>query len=99
MISIRKSGSIFYYHGQTEEMLHRTQDLPAITWPNGAQEYMFFGIHHRDGDLPSIIGEFGVAYYKKGVRHRDDNLPATIFSKSGRLEYWEHGVYIRSEHI
>lgn len=98
MILIQKNGAILYFHNQNM-VIHRSGNLPAIAWASGSQEYIYKGAHHRDGDLPSIIDEFGVVYYKKGVKHRDNNLPATIFIKSGVAEYWEHGVHIRSGHM
>ncbi len=67
--------------------LHRT-DGPAITWPDGSEQWYSEGKMHRlDG--PAFTATGGTEeWWVGGNRHRTDG-PAVIHP-DGRLEWWEN---------
>ncbi len=76
---------------------HRDNDLPAVIWANGTQQWWQHGQRHRDNDLPAIIYANGMQqWYHHGQHHRDNDLPATTHV-NGSQEWWQHGVFIRRQ--
>ena len=39
----------------SEDILHRDNDLPARIWPDGQYDYYQNGQRHRDNGLPALI--------------------------------------------
>ena len=90
---IRNDSSVFYYNSNNE--LHRDNDLPAYIGADGRQEWWVGGRLHRDNDLPAYIGADGLqAWRVNGVRHRDNDLPAVIWA-DGSQEWWVNGRFIK----
>ena len=63
----------------SDGLLHRDNDLPAVIKANGYQEWRINGALHRDNDKPAIIyPDSSQEWYINGKRHRDNDLPAVI---------------------
>jgi len=61
-------GTEFWYKGG---VLHRDNDLPAITHANGMHCWYQHGKRHRDGDKPAVICPDGTkAWWNHNVRYR-----------------------------
>ena len=66
---------------------HRDNDLPAIIFSDGRQDWYQHGNYHRDNDLPAIICSNGTQeWYQNDQLHRDNDKLA-IISSDGR-QYW-----------
>ena len=90
---IRNDKGVVYYNSNNE--LHRDNDLPAVIWADGAQQWWVSGVSHRDNDLPAYIGADGSqAWWVNGVRHRDNDLPAYI-GADGSQEWYVNGRFIK----
>lgn len=85
----RSDGTVEWRNPQGE--LHRAGDQPAITYPDGTQEWWQHGQHHRAGDQPATISPDGsMSWHKHGQTHRDADQPATVDADGSR--YWyKHG--------
>jgi hypothetical protein len=71
--------------------LHRSHDLPAVVWLNGAQLWYQHGERHRDGDLPAVVTADGLQmWYQHGDLHRDGDLPAVV-TVDGSRWWYRHG--------
>ena len=82
------------YHN-SDDKLHRDNDLPAIIWPDGTEIWYRNNLCHRDNG-PAVIWSDGTqVWYRNGKRHRD-NGPAVI-RVSGTQEWYQNGKFIRSE--
>ena len=78
-----------------EGELHRDNDLPAVIYLNGQEEWYRHGKLHRDGDMPAIVHSDGSQeWYQHGELHRDNDLPAVI-RPSGSQKWYQHGMLHR----
>ncbi len=72
------------------KQLHRDNDLPAVIYTSGTQEWYQHGKVHRDNDLPAVIYANGMRYwYQYDKLHRDNDLPAVIYA-GGTQEWYQH---------
>jgi hypothetical protein len=86
-----KSGGYIYKKICLHHQPHSIDDLPAVIYSNGDQEWYKEGKRHRGGDLPAVIYATGShAWYKEGRFHRDGDLPAIIFA-TGDQEWHKEG--------
>jgi hypothetical protein len=89
---IRANGSQYWYD---DGLLHRDNDLPAITH-NGLCIWYNHGYRHRENDLPAFVSNTGeTKWYKDGSLHRDNNMPAKITPKY--IAYYSDGKYYKRE--
>jgi len=57
-------GDIYHFDGDDER---HCEDGPAIIQSNGHKEWYIHGIHHREGNLPTIVTDQGdLTWHKKG---------------------------------
>jgi len=83
------------YWVNTEEQTHRDNDLPAVIFSDGNQQWWVNGKLHRDNDLPAAIFADGTQQWRvNGKLHRDNDLPAVIFSV-GNQQCWVNGQRIK----
>jgi hypothetical protein len=83
---VRGGFSTIYYNSDNE--MHRGNDLPAIIWANGSQEWYVNGVRHRDNDLPTVIWADGsTLWYLNEKLHRDNGLPAVIWADGSQFWY------------
>ncbi len=74
--------------------LHRNNDLPAVTYADGTQEWWQHDKRHRNNDLPAIVFANGTQqWWQHGQCHRDNDLPAIIYT-DGLQEWYQHGIFI-----
>jgi hypothetical protein len=79
-----------YWHNKAGE-LHRDNDLPAIVYTNGSQQWYQNDYLHRDNDKPAIITRFGDNYwYQHDKLHRDNDKPAVV-EANGSQEWYQNG--------
>lgn len=65
LVLVIEDKSYFYF---VNNLLHRENDLPAITWSEGSKIWAVNGQIHRNKPLPSIIWNFGKnEYYWKNI--------------------------------
>ncbi len=77
------------------EIVHRSNDLPAVIYPSGKKEWWANGNIHRDTG-PAIIEANGAQIWvRRNVIHRDDDLPAIIEANGARVWY-QYGVIRRN---
>lgn len=87
---IARDGTKLWYNKYGE--LHNDNDLPAVIWGNGTQEWYNNGILHRDNDFPARMSHDGVnEWYKNGLRHRDNDEPAIIDTKNNDRQWYING--------
>ena len=90
---IRNDKGVVYYNSNNE--LHRDNDLPAVIHADGTQYWWVGGRLHRDNDLPAVIHADGSQYwYVNGELHRDNDLPAVIHA-DGSQKWWVNGRFIK----
>ncbi len=78
---------------------HRDNDLPAIIYANGTQQWYQHDKLHRDNDLPAIIYADGTQqWYQHGQRHRDNDLPAVIRA-NGTQQWYHHNELHRNNDL
>jgi hypothetical protein len=58
---VRNESETIYYNSSGQK--HRDDDLPAIIWADGAQEWYVNGRRHRDNGLPAFIDPDGTQYW------------------------------------
>jgi hypothetical protein len=79
----------------SDDELHRDEDLPAVEKPDGSKEWHRHGRLHRDGDKPAIeLADGGRAWFVNGRRHRI-GAPAVI-GADGRELWFEGGSVVAS---
>ena len=91
-----KENKFYYSDGTTSnekdsnKILHRDGDLPAVECDNWYKAWRKEGKLHRDNDLPAVewTNEYK-AWNKEGELHRLTG-PARIWS-DGYVEYWIEG--------
>lgn len=80
---------IYYTNG----LRHRDNDLPAVIYSNGSQEWWFNGQLHRDNDKPAIDQFKYKKWIVNGKLHRNNTQPAVVYL-GGVKEWWIDGKYI-----
>lgn len=75
-----------------DNMYHRDNDLPAIIYPNGGQEWWVNGNRHRDNGLPAVSYPRYRSWWVDDKRHRVGGPAVTYVD--GRQEWWENGVRV-----
>ena len=69
---------------------HRDNDLPAVVFADGTQQWWWHGKQHRDNDLPAIIYADGTkVWWRHGELHRDGDRPAILYP-DGSQGWWLH---------
>ena len=67
--------------------IHRDNDLPAIIYSNGTQEWYRNGRRHRNNDRPAVIYSNGTQeWFQNGQLHRDNDQP-TLICANGHQEW------------
>ncbi len=69
--------------------LHRDNDLLAVIWADGIQEWWQHDKRHRDNDLPAVVDTNAREWWQHGKLHRDNDLPAVIWA-NGKQEWYQH---------
>jgi hypothetical protein len=104
-----EEGDQVWVHRNDWTMKHRENDLPAVIYATGSQEWYVNGVLHRDNDLPAIIRATGTRmWYRNGVKHRDpaadgdggdsEERPAVIWA-CGDQEWWQNGTLHRENDL
>ena len=71
--------------------LHSVNNLPAVIYINGYQEWWRNGKRHRNGGLPAVVYANGdQEWWHNGEWHRDNDLPAIVYA-NGDQEWWFNG--------
>ena len=66
----------------TNHMIHRDYDLPAVIFPDGSKEWYQHGLRHRNHDRPAIMRSNGdCTWYLFDQIHRNQDRPAMILEK------------------
>ena len=69
---MEKDGDMFWFN--SDGLLHRDNDEPAITLADGTCVWMENNQIHRENDKPAIIRSCGILeWYYKGQRHRHED--------------------------
>jgi hypothetical protein len=95
-VVIKPNKTKYYLFGK----LHREEDLPAIIYADGSQEWYKNGLLHREGDLPAIIWADGTSeWWINGKLHRPDHngqrdLPAYI-GANGSQVWYINGIFLK----
>jgi hypothetical protein len=94
----------WYFYGskyiayKLNNMTHREDDLPAVIWANGCEEWHKFGRTHRDDDKPAITWPNGeMSWYVRGILHRNNGKPARIRS-NGYQEWYVLGQSVGEDY-
>lgn len=81
----------------SDGLLHRDNDLPAVTYRDGTQEWWVHGKLHRDYDLPAIISCDGIMeWWYEGLQHRFGDKPAYYDPLVPAVEYYHFGKLHRN---
>jgi hypothetical protein len=76
----------------TDGLVHRDHDLPAICHPDGTQQWFQHGVAHRDGDQPAYIDPHCCQWIDHGRLSRDvSHGPAYIETRPDgtvRIEWY-----------
>ena len=92
----------------SDNQLHRDNDLPAVIYSSGTQYWYKNNQQHRDNDLPAKIYPSGTQYWCKNNKyHRDNDLPAVIQAevdentgeKKYFVEYYVDGIFLSEKEL
>lgn len=82
-------------HLSKDGRLHRSGGLPAITYPDGGEEYWLNGKRHRDGGQPAYFSKDGTyEWWVHNKLHRGKDLPAVVRAGGTRM-YYRRGLLHR----